>query len=666
MILRLLLLTTLMFSCPTLYSQVGIGTSAPDPSSILDISATNKGLLIPRVSLSSISNSTIDGKYTNATGLLIYNTNAALPGGTGFYYWDGSAWDTMKASTQSNATTGNWSTSGNVIDDQIFLGTTNDKALNFRVNNISVGGFKTNNTFNLGVGSSSNGARSMALGFESTAGGDEATALGRQAAATGHRSVAAGFESKAQSEESAAYGRNALASAPRTLAAGFESSATAEDATALGRNADANKARTTATGFNSIAGSDEASAYGSNAHAVGLRSTALGYRTVASNNDAIAIGSESKAEAIASVVVGNRSISNGLKGIAIGYSAEAVANFTTAIGDDSYTNRDFGTAIGSQANAKGDASTALGYKSLTLERNAVALGAVSDAQGENSMALGHDTYTNKINAIAIGNNSESTGSDAVALGASSRSREAGSIAIGKSTNASAINSLAIGNGAQATGQNSAAIGNGTTASQANTLILGNNVNVGIGTNAPTAKLHVDGSLRIVDGNQGDSKVLTSDAAGNATWAAIDSGKSYGEIYGTNNFSPILGGNYLITGLTNDPATLKNVTAGDSYIEVKKTGVYKISYALSIWSSDESDRNFLLFVAKGTASAGPNIVNKSRSYVGNSDSNTYINASKVLLLNMVAGERLYLGYATNGHGTTFIGNSISLTVESMNF
>jgi len=51
----------------------------------------------------------------------------------------------------------------------------------------------------------------------------------------------------------------------------------------------------------------------------------------------------------------------------------------------------------------------------------------------------------------------------------------------------------------------------------------NGGNVGIGTNAPSAKLDVvgttelNGSVAIIDGTQADGKVLTSDGAGNATW-----------------------------------------------------------------------------------------------------------------------------------------------------
>ena len=52
-----------------------------------------------------------------------------------------------------------------------------------------------------------------------------------------------------------------------------------------------------------------------------------------------------------------------------------------------------------------------------------------------------------------------------------------------------------------------------------------NGNVGIGTTSPDEKLHVAGSIKIVDGNQAAGKVLTSDANGVASWQTASGGGS---------------------------------------------------------------------------------------------------------------------------------------------
>ena len=52
------------------FSQsVGIGTITPDPSAALDITATNKGLLIPRMNINSIN-----AIVNPARGLLVYDS----------------------------------------------------------------------------------------------------------------------------------------------------------------------------------------------------------------------------------------------------------------------------------------------------------------------------------------------------------------------------------------------------------------------------------------------------------------------------------------------------------------------------------------------------------------------------------------------------------------
>jgi hypothetical protein len=62
-----LVLISLVFSIPG-FSQIGIGTTSPDGSSMLDVSSTTKGLLIPRMS------TTERGRISPATdGLMVYD-----------------------------------------------------------------------------------------------------------------------------------------------------------------------------------------------------------------------------------------------------------------------------------------------------------------------------------------------------------------------------------------------------------------------------------------------------------------------------------------------------------------------------------------------------------------------------------------------------------------
>lgn len=82
---KILLLLIVFLGGQNLFGQgVGINTTTPDQSAALEIKSDNKGMLIPRVSLQSIT----DGNTVSspATALLVYNTNIALPSGSGFYF----------------------------------------------------------------------------------------------------------------------------------------------------------------------------------------------------------------------------------------------------------------------------------------------------------------------------------------------------------------------------------------------------------------------------------------------------------------------------------------------------------------------------------------------------------------------------------------------------
>jgi hypothetical protein len=74
--------------------SVNNNSAAPHASAMLDVDATNKGMLIPRVNLTSAADVTTIANPV--ASLLVYNksTSGASPNNVvpGFYYWSGSKW----------------------------------------------------------------------------------------------------------------------------------------------------------------------------------------------------------------------------------------------------------------------------------------------------------------------------------------------------------------------------------------------------------------------------------------------------------------------------------------------------------------------------------------------------------------------------------------------
>ena len=103
------------------------------PSALLDISSFNKGVLIPRISLTDINDITTIA--APAVSLLVYNTNAAIAGGSGigYYFFTGAKW--LRVIDDSTPLIG-WSTSGNAgtIPGTNFIGTTDPTDLVFKTN----------------------------------------------------------------------------------------------------------------------------------------------------------------------------------------------------------------------------------------------------------------------------------------------------------------------------------------------------------------------------------------------------------------------------------------------------------------------------------------------------------------------------------------------------
>ncbi|MBK6635926.1 MAG: hypothetical protein IPG38_18015 [Chitinophagaceae bacterium] len=172
-------------------------------SAILDVSSVNKGILIPRVSLTGIND--VATIAAPATSLLVYNTNAAITGGSGlgYYFYNGTQW--VKIMDTDTPATG-WRLTGNAGTSAgtNFIGTTDNVGLVFKVNGFQSGIMDVSN-LNTGFGERSliantTGTNNTAFGYRSlfsnTTGFDN-TAMGYRSLynnSTGYYNIAMGSD----------------------------------------------------------------------------------------------------------------------------------------------------------------------------------------------------------------------------------------------------------------------------------------------------------------------------------------------------------------------------------------------------------------------------------------------------------------------------------------
>jgi hypothetical protein len=160
---RITLFGVVAFASFTIQAQnqnMGIGTTQPDKSAVLDIKSEDKGLLIPRMRLEQrnlINNP--------ANGLLIYQIGE----NEGFYYYNDNSWRPLSTTEAKSVKSdpNDWSFTGNAAPANAFIGTTNSTPLIFKVNNVIGGQLKSEITsFGLlaGYNNSVTGLNNTAIG----------------------------------------------------------------------------------------------------------------------------------------------------------------------------------------------------------------------------------------------------------------------------------------------------------------------------------------------------------------------------------------------------------------------------------------------------------------------------------------------------------------------
>ena len=384
------------------------------------------------------------------------------------------------------------------------------------------------NSIRMGTGTTLDDANkkinSIAIGVNTQATSDYATAIGEEALANG-------------SDGALAIGRKATANATSgPMAIGYDAVTTGKSGIAQGYHAHTN--------------AQSGLAIGDNAKASGIGQVAIGYASNAQKPDIDKANTAAPNKADYSVTVGHYAGAdytgtNNYRSTLIGdnagrYGEEGTQN--TAVGSLAcmYVKGSNNVALGigagsgsatdklevSNTTAIGNAAKALTHNSISIGlnsksgkadafsgENSIAIGSIAEAMGTSSIAMGsHASTSNGHDSIALGTYATTENQKATAIGSYSAATGRQSLTIANNYDSKNLKPVSVASGARATvigaettvsGDNSVAIGDTNTVASNRTYVMGNNINAAAGTNDSLAfgtKAGVGGANAIALGN----------------------------------------------------------------------------------------------------------------------------------------------------------------------
>ncbi|MFZ7173418.1 YadA-like family protein [[Pasteurella] aerogenes] len=259
-------------------------------------------------------------------------------------------------------------------------------------------------------GASASGFDSIAMGYNSTAGGNSTRqiAIGRDAKALEAQSVVLGSNSTSNASGAIALGSDVIASGYSSIAIGgddLDNTTYQEKGGSQYINTASAGKGSVAIGAKSKANSDGSVVLGVVANATGNESMALGALSHANGTQTVALGASSNATAEYAIAIGSNA-SAASHSVAVGKNSVANQTGTTALGESSFATKERATALGNNSNATiANGSVAIGYQSVTTKDK----GDTGWKQASsNYSALSSNVQTATHAAVAIGNNSTVT------------------------------------------------------------------------------------------------------------------------------------------------------------------------------------------------------------------------------------------------------------------
>ena len=552
-----------MFFCLTVSSaQVGIGTETPESSSMLDISSTSKGILVPRM-----TENQKNAISTPAQGLLVFQTNGTV----GFYSYDGSSWLHLIDGSSKGLYFGPGTGNGN---NNLAVGTSMGSGTGVRntaigsraLENYAGSGFDNNTAVGYySLKKVTYGQQNTALGaetmFELTS-GNWNTAIGAQTIfnSTGNGNTALGYragETLTTGSNNLLIGMQAdvsLNNLSNAIAIGYDATVNASNKIQLG-NSNIILVETSGTvsasafvgdgsGLTGIISSSSTPTFlygtenvlldGTTSPNVGdmHRSVGLGYLTlnsVTTGNKNVAIGARSMKDnttGYMNVGIGWNSLTKNTTGgrnIAIGGSEALDANTTgsnnLAIGDRSMTY-----------NVSGQSNVAIGSNSLLNNNSGNYNTMVGVEAGSNIKTESGNTGNDNVGLGYRALQSNYSGDKNVAIGwdALRRTKGSGNSGIGNkagwynvdgSNNTFVGNQAGIGSSNATNLTNATAIGYNAIVDASNKIRLGD-TNV---TNIETSATFTAGAVTYPNTDGSNGQVLKTNGSGSLSWTTVSSG-----------------------------------------------------------------------------------------------------------------------------------------------